>query len=65
MFASPGSVHFLFVYGMFPVRLLAMFMGLLMSLIVVALGKPWREEWSDLNLRGYLFEGRNWNSWGF
>ena len=44
---------------MFFERLVVVLMELTMSLIVVAMGKPWREEWSQLNFRDYLFKGKN------
>jgi hypothetical protein len=44
---------------MFFERLMVVAMGLTMSLIVVAAGKPWREEWSQLRFRQYLFNGKN------
>ena len=44
---------------MFFERLVVVLLGLTMSLIVVAMGKPWQEEWSQLNFRSYLFKWKN------
>lgn len=52
-------------YAMFPVRLLIVLMGLLLSLAVVATGKSWQEEWNQMSFRAYLLEGKNWNAAGF
>jgi len=56
---------FVRVYLMLPMRLLFALIGILISLSLIALGESWREEWSKMDLRGYLFNGRNWNTTGF
>jgi hypothetical protein len=52
-------------YAMFPVRLGVAFIGVLISMVMVATGTSWRKEWADLDIRGYLFGGHNWNVSGF
>lgn len=52
-------------YFMFPVRLGIVLVGFLMSLVMIATGKSWQEEWREMNLRAYLFDGKNWNAAGF
>lgn len=52
-------------YAMFPLRLAITFVGVLISVSMIAFGKPWREEWASMNIRGYLLEGNNWNAAGF
>jgi len=56
---------FVRVYLMLPMRLLFALIGILISLALIALGESWREEWSKMDFRGYLFNGRNWNTTGF
>jgi hypothetical protein len=52
-------------YAMFPVRLLVILLGFFSSFFVIVMGKPWREEWNEMNVRAYLIEGKNWNAAGF
>ena len=58
-------MHSLRKYAMLPVRLMIAVVGVLMSLALIAFGRPWRDEWAEMNFRGYLLEGNNWNSAGF
>jgi hypothetical protein len=52
-------------YAMFPVRLLVILLSFFSSFFVIVMGKPWREEWNEMNVRAYLIEGKNWNAAGF
>ena len=56
---------FVRVYLMLPMRLLFTLIAILISLALIALGESWREEWGRMDFRGYLFNGRNWNTTGF
>jgi hypothetical protein len=56
---------FVRVYLMLPMRVLFTLIAILISLALIALGESWREEWGKMDFRGYLFNGRNWNTTGF
>jgi hypothetical protein len=52
-------------YATLPVRMLLFVFALAISLLLIATGTPWRNEWDRMNISGHLFEGKNWNSAGF
>jgi hypothetical protein len=56
---------FVRVYLTLPMRLLFASIAILISLALIVLGESWREEWRKSDFRGYLFNGRNWNTAGF
>ena len=56
---------FVRVYLTLPMRLLFASIAILISLALIVLGESCREEWQKSDYRGYLFNGRNWNTAGF
>ena len=52
-------------YAAFPVRVLFVALGVLISLLLIVTGTSWQEEWDRMNFSGYLFGGKNWNIAGF
>lgn len=58
-------MDFVRLYFMLPMRLLFAFIAMLISLAFILLGDSWREEWDKMDFRGYLLNGRNWNTAGF
>ncbi len=52
-------------YIMLPVRLVILALAVLINLMLVVLGHSWRDEWQQMDVRGYLLEGKNWNWAGF
>lgn len=56
---------FVRVYFMLPMRLLFALIAILISLTFIVLGESWQEEWGKMDFRGYLLNGKNWNTAGF
>jgi hypothetical protein len=63
--SSSAVMDALCKYAMLPMRLLFVGLGLAISLLLIATGTSWRDEWDRMDIRGYLFGGKNWNSAGF
>jgi hypothetical protein len=60
-----GGVDTARKYLMLPVRLIVFLFAVLISLLLVILGHSWKNEWQQMDVRGYLLEGKNWNRAGF
>ncbi len=61
----PTNLHHARKYIMLPARLVIFVLAVLINILLVLMGHSWRDEWEQMNVRGYLLEGDNWNRFGF